>query len=638
MGETRFPSRFGKYILLDRLNSGGMAEVYRAKVTGVERFERLVAIKCMLPALAEDRQFTTMFIDEAKLAAQLTHPNIVQIHELGRIGQRLYIAMELVTGRDLRHVVRTAQRRGVKLPTTFAAYCLAKAAEGLDFAHRKVGLDGKPLSLVHRDVSPQNILVSYDGDVKVVDFGIAKASARATETQAGTLKGKFAYMAPEQVAGTETDRRADIFALGTVLYEVLAGQRLFNGDNDMAILDKVSRVDTSAVEQLLADPGLAELRPVFARTLTRSPDDRFAWASEVAESLEPLLIENRSIFGAKRAAQLMQSLYADEIADYARRAREYAAVREDDAGGAPVDVGRGEQVFETGFGKALPRAAPRPSELPPTQPPTGGWGADDLAGKTIQFPALDGSDTDRAGAAGPTSSALIDTEEAPAQASDPPFPKTERREAPPPPRSSGVLWLAIVALIAALVGLGAVLLLEGRPVSELPAIVTALVQSARPRPAPRVAPGPALAPAAGVTASPALPPAPAPAPVAIPAPVPASVPAVIPAPAPASAPVVLPASASPPAARPATNGDAGAHGPAEPRYGFISVAVPGSSARVFVDGEEVGQTPLVGHRLKVGKHTVKVVETGAGQRARTDEVTVTGADSKKTPVKVIVRF
>ncbi|RYF08106.1 MAG: serine/threonine protein kinase, partial [Deltaproteobacteria bacterium] len=203
-------------MLLDRINAGGMAEVFRAKMTGAEQFERYLAIKCMLPQLLADEHFIGMFIDEAKLASQLSHANIVQIYELGRQHERLYIAMELVQGRDLRHVIRLARARGLALPQGFAAYVISRAAAGLDFAHRKQGVDGRPLQLVHRDVSPQNILVSYDGEVKVVDFGIAKAEARATETQAGVLKGKFAYMSPEQVRGDDIDRRADIFALGSV--------------------------------------------------------------------------------------------------------------------------------------------------------------------------------------------------------------------------------------------------------------------------------------------------------------------------------------------------------------------------------------------------------------------------------------
>ena len=324
---SQFPARFGKYILLDRLNAGGMAEVFRAKMTGAEKFERLVAIKCMLPALLEDEQFISMFIDEAKLAAQLSHGNIVQIYELGRLKERLYIAMELVAGRDLRHIVRTARTDNINLGMGFAAYVISRAAMGLDYAHRKAGMDGQPLNLVHRDVSPQNILVSYDGEVKVVDFGIAKAEARATETQTGVLKGKFAYMAPEQVVGSEIDRRADIFALGAVLYEIVTGDRLFGGENDLSVLEKVREARTPDLNNL--PPECLPLSTVLRRALERDPNQRYSHASQMAEDLEELLIEDRTIFGPKRASQMMHSLYEDEVAHLAERIRKYSEITAD---------------------------------------------------------------------------------------------------------------------------------------------------------------------------------------------------------------------------------------------------------------------------------------------------------------------
>ena len=325
MSFSDLPARFGKYILLDRLAAGGMAEVFRAKVTGVEGFERLVAIKCMLPGMAADEHFTGMFVDEARLAAQVGHPNVVQIYELGREGERLYIAMELIAGRDLRHILKTAEAKGIRLPPQFAAYVVSKTAEGLDFAHRKIGTDGKPLGLVHRDVSPQNILVSYDGEVKVVDFGIAKASteARGTQTQVGILKGKFAYMAPEQVTGHSLDRRADIFALGSVLYELLSGQRLFRGESDLTVLE---RVREAALPDFSVDlpPTAQRIVPVLQRALALSVEDRFEWAAEMAEALEPMLIEEQSIFGAKRASTLMRTLFAEEVAQLSDDLKRFA--------------------------------------------------------------------------------------------------------------------------------------------------------------------------------------------------------------------------------------------------------------------------------------------------------------------------
>jgi serine/threonine protein kinase len=206
------PIPFGKYLLLERINVGGMAEVFKAKAFGVEGFERLVAVKRILPSIAEDQEFITMFVDEAKIAVQLTHANIAQIFDLGRVGDSYFIAMEYVHGKDLRAIFDRARKRGETVPVPMACYVAMKICEGLDYAHNKKDAAGRDLHLVHRDVSPQNVLLSYDGEVKVIDFGIAKAAGKAGKTQAGILKGKFGYMSPEQVRGLPLDRRSDIFA------------------------------------------------------------------------------------------------------------------------------------------------------------------------------------------------------------------------------------------------------------------------------------------------------------------------------------------------------------------------------------------------------------------------------------------
>jgi len=291
-----------------------MAEVYRAKISGVAEFQRLLAIKCMLPNLVEDEDFIKMFIDEAKLASKLSHSNIVQIYELGRSAERLYIAMELVNGRDLRHIMKTAAKKNLKIPAQLIAYILAKAGEGLDYAHRFVDVNGKQLNLVHRDVSPQNILVSYDGEVKVVDFGIAKAEseARSSETQAGVVKGKFSYMAPEQLSDRKIDHRVDIFALGALIYELYTGKRLYTGESELSILMKArdAEVPDMCTELDGAPEGLGE---IANKCLAKDPDDRYAYASEFAEELTPLLISENKIYGAKQAKAFMDELYSSEI-------------------------------------------------------------------------------------------------------------------------------------------------------------------------------------------------------------------------------------------------------------------------------------------------------------------------------------
>lgn len=345
---NKFPSRFGRYILLDRINSGGMAEVFRAKVTGVEGFQRIIAIKCMLPALHQDEQFVTMFKDEAKLSSQLSHANIVQIHELGSIDDQLFIAMELINGRDLRHVVKLAKHKGAAVPYGFAAYVVSKAAEGLDYAHHKTGIQGEPLNLVHRDISPQNILVSYEGEVKVVDFGIAKAEERATETRAGVLKGKFAYMSPEQVMGQPLDARTDLFALGCVLYEVLTGKKLFAGQSDLSILDKVRNAAVPDFRVEIPDAPDA-LYEALTTALAKDPNDRFSRGHELAEALEPLLITDGRIFNDRRAREFMQELYADEIEELNARYQRYATITLDNEP-EPEDLSSKTQIFESAFG------------------------------------------------------------------------------------------------------------------------------------------------------------------------------------------------------------------------------------------------------------------------------------------------
>ena len=237
------PEKFGRYILLDRINVGGMAEVFRGKSSGVEGFERLVALKRILPNIAADQDFIDMFIDEAKLAVQLQHANIAQVYDLGKHDDAYYIAMEYVSGVDLRSMWDRARNRNRLLPIAMSCHIMQKACEGLDAAHRKKDQDGNDISLVHRDVSPQNILISFEGEAKIIDFGIARAANKVSKTQAGVLKGKFGYMSPEQVRGITLDNRSDIFACGVVLYELLVGDRLFLGESDFSTLEKVRNVE-----------------------------------------------------------------------------------------------------------------------------------------------------------------------------------------------------------------------------------------------------------------------------------------------------------------------------------------------------------------------------------------------------------
>lgn len=296
---------FGKYQLIERINVGGMAEVYKARLCGAEGFARLVAIKRILPEVAVDEDFVRMFIDEAKIAVLLSHPNIAQIYDLGREGESWFIALEYVSGRDLRAVLERLRRQGRNLPPRLAAFIVARVAEGLDYAHRRKDPHGHDLQLVHRDISPPNVLVSFDGEVKIVDFGIAKAATKAQKTQAGILKGKFGYMSPEQVRGVPVDRRSDLFATGTLLFELLTGERLFTGKSDYEVLEKVrrARVPLPVLAQKQVPP---ELEAVLLKALEREPDDRYQWASELAADLNAWL------------AALQDPTSADELGSFLR--------------------------------------------------------------------------------------------------------------------------------------------------------------------------------------------------------------------------------------------------------------------------------------------------------------------------------
>ncbi|HLT28580.1 MAG TPA: protein kinase [Myxococcaceae bacterium] len=321
----RNPIPFGTYLLLDRINIGGMAEVWRGKSFGAEGFERLVAIKRILPNIAEEADFKSMFIDEAKLSVLLSHANVAQVYELGELHGSLYIAMEYVAGKDLRFVFERSRKQQDPLPIPLVCHVIQRAAEGLDHAHRKKDQAGRELNIVHRDVSPQNILLSYDGEVKVIDFGIAKAAGWGTNTQTGVLKGKFGYMSPEQVLGQKIDRRSDVFALGVCLYELLTGERLFQGESDFSVLEKVANVDVQ-----LARPSLqglpAELSRIVTRALARSPEERYPFASDLADDLERYLHTSGRYFGRKDLMGFMHDAFGEDIDKELARQKDYAAV------------------------------------------------------------------------------------------------------------------------------------------------------------------------------------------------------------------------------------------------------------------------------------------------------------------------
>jgi serine/threonine protein kinase len=287
---------YGPYELLERVAVGGMAEVFKAKRTGVEGFEKIVAVKRILHHLSDNQEFVDMFVDEAKIVAGLTHPNIVQIFDLGRLESSYYIAMEYVHGRDLRTILRRAKDRGLKMPLDLALRVASLVAAALEYAHRKKDDRGRPMEIVHRDVSPQNILISFEGEVKLTDFGIAKAASKASTTDRGALRGKLLYMSPEQAWGRAMDRRSDLFSLGLVLYETITDQKPFLGTSagsEVSILEAVRQCRIVPPREV--SPRIPEeLDRLVMKALARDPEDRFQDAAEMARGLERVLRDRPS--------------------------------------------------------------------------------------------------------------------------------------------------------------------------------------------------------------------------------------------------------------------------------------------------------------------------------------------------------
>ncbi|MFH1131451.1 MAG: serine/threonine-protein kinase [Pseudomonadota bacterium] len=310
--------KFGRYTLLYRFASGGMANVYLGKFKGPDGFEKLVAIKRIHEHNTENPDFVRMFTDEARLAARISHTNVVQTMELGVEEGWHFIAMEYVDGESLAAFVRKC-----RLPFSIAARIIADSAGGLHAAHELRDSDGSLLNVVHRDVSPQNILVSYEGGVKVADFGVARAKSNLHVTLVGTLKGKFSYMSPEQVKSQEIDCRADVFALGIVLYEITSRRRLFKGDTDIDTVNKVIRSDVTPPSKLVQDYP-ASLEKIVLKSLQPQPVDRFQTALEFQEALEHFVVETGAPVMQKDISKLMIDTFKDRIDQKRKLLRECA--------------------------------------------------------------------------------------------------------------------------------------------------------------------------------------------------------------------------------------------------------------------------------------------------------------------------
>jgi len=337
------PVKFDDYYLIERVAVGGMAEVFKGMSYGAEGFERLTAVKRVLPHIAEDKEFIEMFIDEAEIAAQLQHPNIGQVFHLGQSEGKYFIAMEFISGQDLRSIYDQGRERQEHLDLGWCAYMVREVCEALDYAHRKRDAQQRPLHLIHRDVSPQNILMSYDGSVKLIDFGIAKANNKINQTQVGILKGKFSYMSPEQARGLTLDARSDLFALAVVLYELVTLERCFFGQSDFSTIERVRNLEYTAPKKIRRDIPSA-LEKIIIKGLAKDPNDRYQSAADFQEALSRYLSKYAPQFTRAQAQSYMNRLFGAELRrerDRLEEFRAYAAQHIPEASRRATAGGRG---------------------------------------------------------------------------------------------------------------------------------------------------------------------------------------------------------------------------------------------------------------------------------------------------------
>ncbi|MCS6898673.1 MAG: serine/threonine-protein kinase [Myxococcales bacterium] len=319
---SRLPRRFGKYTLLDTLGKGGMAEILLAREQTNLGATRLLVIKQILPELAENPAFADVLIREGKLAARLTHANVVQVTDLGRYEGKLFLAMEYVEGFDLNELLRRCSKSKIALPVEFALLIVAETLRALDYAHRRTDDEGNPLGLVHRDVSPSNVLVSFEGEVKLCDFGIAHANEAARDVAGEQIQGKAGYMSPEQAHGEPLDARADVFSAGVILWELLAGRRYYRPAEGQPMI----ALARSAPEQPLPERGLAHedaLRGLVARALRPRREERYPSAQAMLRELETLMVQAGLVANPLRFGSWLREHFAEETLER-RRARERA--------------------------------------------------------------------------------------------------------------------------------------------------------------------------------------------------------------------------------------------------------------------------------------------------------------------------
>jgi serine/threonine protein kinase len=299
-----------QYQILGHLATGGMAELYLARAVGIAGFERYVVLKRIMAEHSRNHRFVTMFLDEARLAAQLHHPNIAQVYDIGRVSASYFFTMEYVHGENVRDILQRVAALKRQIPIEQTLTVIAGAAAGLHYAHEKRGIDRQPLGIVHRDVSPSNLMVAYEGVVKLVDFGIAKASHRMTETRSGAVKGKVAYMSPEQCTGHPLDRRSDVFALGIVFYEMATMTRLFKHPTDFETMTHI--VNGTVPPPSTRRPDLSrELDAVIMKALAKRPEDRFQSGEELLAAIEQLAARERLALSTMSLGRYLRELFGE---------------------------------------------------------------------------------------------------------------------------------------------------------------------------------------------------------------------------------------------------------------------------------------------------------------------------------------
>jgi serine/threonine protein kinase len=332
------PARLGEYEVLRHLATGGMAELYLGRKRAIEGFEKLVVLKRILPALSRDREIVELFLQEARLAATLHHPNIVQVYDVARAGDDYFLAMEFVHGRDLRQLLDSASRAGRSVPLEIAVAILIAVCAAVHHAHEQVGLDGRALGIIHRDVSPSNVLVSYDGAVKIADFGIAKAKGRSVDTRTGQVRGKVSYLSPEQCECRPLDRRSDVFALAILLYELSTNRRAYAGSSEFETMRRI--VEGPAPRPSSVSPSYPRaLEAIVLRGLARAPEERYATARQMQRALEELARDLRMDTSPVNIERFVHELFATDLAGWraAQRAGRPCVDHRVGSGGATGD-------------------------------------------------------------------------------------------------------------------------------------------------------------------------------------------------------------------------------------------------------------------------------------------------------------